>query len=534
MEDKNRFIRATVMLAAANVIAKILGAVFKIPLTYILKEEGMAIFNTASCIYSMFLTLVISGVPLAASRLISQDMAMKKYPEVKRTVKASEFLLMILGALSSVILFLAAEPLAYSMKDPAAVWAIRVISPSVFFVAWGCAFKSCFQGTQQLLPTAVSQVGEAVIRLLAGYFLALMFARSAPGITAAAATFGVTLGEIAATAFLGASCFVLRIKTKEKCKTSYKEIYSQIAAVAVPLSVCAVTMSLLSMVDVATVRNSLLSVNFTKESAEYFLLQYSSYTDLFDGLLDELKFSEQGARWLWGAYSGYALTVFHLPIGMIATLCVSILPVIAGNLAKKNMTAVRKCSLYAADATLFAAVPAAVLFFVSSGDILKLLFNNSASEKMLALVSPCLIFICMSQLFSAIFNAAGKVYEPFFIQLIGMAIKLLGNIVLVRNPYLNISGAIISSCLAYGFICFAQGVFLRKTFDIRFTKKRILTPFVSAVPMYFVLKLTYQPMCCIFSNDIVSFGASAFAAGVAYLLTYSLFSENGFLTFLKK
>ena len=109
---------------------------------------------------------------------------------------------MILGALSSVILFLAAEPLAYSMKDPAAVWAIRVISPSVF-VAWGCAFKSYFQGTQQLFANGGIAGGEAAIRLLAGYFLALMFARSAPGITAAAATFGVTLGEIAATAFWG-------------------------------------------------------------------------------------------------------------------------------------------------------------------------------------------------------------------------------------------------------------------------------------------------------------------------------------------
>ena len=534
MEDKNKFIRATVMLAAANIIAKILGAVFKIPLTYILKEEGMAIFNTASCIYSMFLTLVISGVPLAASRLISQDMAMKRYSKVKKTVKAAEFLLMILGAVSSVILFLAAKPLAYSMKDPAAVWAIRVISPSVFFVAWGCAFKSCFQGTQRLLPTAVSQVGEAVIRLLTGYFLALMFAHSAPGITAAGATFGVTLGEIAATAFLGISCFAMRIKTTEKCKTSYKEIYSQIAAVAVPLSVCAVTMSLLGMVDVATVRNSLLKVNFTKESANRFLLQYSSYTDVFDGLLNELKFSEQGARWLWGAYSGYALTVFHLPMGMIATLCVSILPVIAGNLAKKNMAAVKKCSLYAADATLFAAVPAAVFFFASSGDILKLLFNNTASEKMLALVSPCLIFMCMSQLFSAIFNAAGKVYEPFFIQLAGMVIKLFGNVILVRNPYLNIYGAILSSFLAYGLICFAQGVFLNKTFGIGFSKKQFLPPFISALPMYVVLKLTYQPMCCIFSSNIISFAASAFASGVAYLLAYSLFSKNGFLNFLKK
>ena len=293
--------------------------------------------------------------------------------------------------------------------------------------------------------------------------------------------------------------------------------------------ICSVTMSALNMVDVATVRSQLLRINFTPETAEAFLLRYSSYTTLFDDLLQKLKLSSAGARWLYGAYSGYALTVFHLPIGMIATLCVSILPLVAGNLAKNNMRAMRSSCRIAVNITLFCAVPAAVLFFTCSDLILKLLFRNTASAHMLTLVSPCLIFLCLSQLFTSIFHAAGKVYEPFLIQLAGIGLKLLGNIVLIRIPALNIDGAIMSSVISFAFITIAQGILLFKMYKITYPLKQILPPFIAAVPMYTVLKLTYNPMLCIFKNNIAALAASVFSAALAYLLTVSFFSPQGIL-----
>jgi len=532
-EHKN-LIKGTLILAIANVIAKILGALFKIPITYILKEEGMAIFNTASSIYSVFLTLVISGIPLATSRLVSSDTALKKDADAIKTVKASKYLLMTIGGITSIILFLLSEPLAIAMKDPGAAFAIKIISPAVFFVAWGTAYKSYFQGTGKMIPTAVSQVIEAVLRLLIGYFLAVMFVNSGLGLTSAAAISGVTFGEIIATLLLGIMYFFVHEKTNKKSRLKYKNIYSSIMAVAVPMFICSVTLSALNMIDTATVRNQLLRVNFTPETAESFLLKYSSYTTLFDDLFEVLKLSPQGARWLYGAYSGYALTVFHLPIGMISTLCVSMLPLVAGNLAKNNLKAVRSSCSAAVKLTLFCAVPCTVLFFASSDVILKLLFKNTASAHMLSLVSPCLIFLCLSQLFTSIFHAAGKIYEPFKIQLAGILLKLSGNIILVKIPALNIDGAIISSIISFAFITIAEGIMLRKAFGITFNIKDILPPFIAAIPMYIILKFTYQPMYFIFSKPIIAFLITVFAAALSYLLTVSLFTPDGSLLFLKK
>lgn len=526
MNEQKTFIKGTLILAIANVISKILGAVFKIPLTYILQEEGMAIFNTASCVYSMFLTLVISGIPLATSRLVSSDTALKKHSDAVKTVKASKILLMMIGGIASILLFILADPLAIAMKDPGAALAVKIISPSVFFVAWGSAYKSYFQGTGKMIPTAIAQIIEAIMRLSVGYLLAVMFVNSGLEITSAAATSGVTVGEITATLLLGVMYLFARIKTKEKSDLKYKNIYSSILSVAVPMFICSVTLSALNMADMATVRNQLLRVHFTPDTAESFLLKYSSYTNLFDNLFLELKFSTEGARWLYGAYSGYALTVFHLPVGMISTLCVSILPLVAGNLAKNNMRAMRSACGIAVNLTLFCAVPSAVLLFTSSDIILKLLFHNTASAHMLSLVSPCLIFLCLSQLFTSIFHASGKVYEPFIIQLIGIFIKLLGNIILIKIPRLNMDGAIISALISFAFTTVVLGITLYKTFGITYPLKQMLPPFVSALPMYAVLKLTYSPMYCIFSNEITAFSISLFTATLAYLLSISIFSAN--------
>ena len=533
MNDKQTFIKGALILALANVISKILGAVFKIPLTYILKEEGMAMFNTASCIYSMFLALVISGIPLATSRLVSAGAALKKYADAAKTVRASRNILMLIGAAASLVLFFLAFPLSAAMKDPDAAYAVKIISPSVFFVAWGTAYKSYFQGIGKMTPTALSQVFEAIIRLLIGYFMAVLFINSADGVTAAAAVSGVTAGEILATLFLGAAYFFQSRKVKEHSTLRCRKIYSSIMAVAVPMLICSVTLSLLNLADMATVRNTLLKIRFSPESAKQFLLLYSGYTTVFDDLPEVLRLSPEGARWLYGAYSGYALTVFHLPVGMISTLCVSILPLIAGNLAKNNMAAMRSACRNALSLTLFCSVPFFVLFAACSGEMLFLLFRNTASAHMLSLVSPCLIFLCVSQLFTSVFHASGKVYEPFVIQLFGVLIKLLGNIILIKIPMLNMDGAIISSVISFFLIMVLLGRRLHKVFGISFGARPVFAPLVSAVPMYLVLKLTCTPLAGIFHNRYAALFSAAFVSGVAYLLCFSFFSPDGILSFFK-
>ena len=517
MNKQHSFLKGTIILIAANTISKILGAVFKIPLAYILQEEGMAVFNTAMGVYSTVLSFVISGLPLAMSRYIAGQYAMQNYINIKRTVKVTTLLLCVLGLIASFVLYGFSDFFAYAMKEPKAGVAIRMISPAVFFVAWGTVYKSFYEGCINMIPTAISQVIESFIRLGIGIAGAYYLRNAAMEVTATGAISGITIGEIIATLLL----FFMYIPSNRKLpyigETVRKRVIcNSLISIALPMLVCSCVSSMLGLADVAMIRNGLLNIRFTAES---FLLKYSAYTSLFDNLSNDLKLSLDGARWIYGAYSGYALTVFHLPTGIIGALGVSILPVVTGALARGDNRLVQKTTEIALKLTLIISLPCAVGMFLFSDGILGLLFNNTASAIMLSQLAPCLVLVCVSQLFAVILHASGRIAEPFFNSLVGIAIKLLADFFLIPVGVLNISGAIAGSFFGFMTVMLLNARSVKKHFKINFKIiECVVKPIVACAVMGVVMKLLYNPLCIIFGNDALSLVSSAFVGAVAYLL----------------
>ncbi|MBR0088242.1 MAG: oligosaccharide flippase family protein, partial [Clostridia bacterium] len=199
---KQSFITGAVILMAANAVSKILGAVLKIPLAYILNEEGMAVYNIAFEVYIMFLSFIISGLPFAVSKLSAEAASLNKWQRGRQIVSVSTRLLVITGAAGSALLYFAAPFFAVAMKETKAVFAIRMISPSVFFVALGMGYRSYFQGVSRMVPVAISQVSESFVKLAAGYGFAVLFLNFGAEKTAGGAVLGVTAGEITQAAIL--------------------------------------------------------------------------------------------------------------------------------------------------------------------------------------------------------------------------------------------------------------------------------------------------------------------------------------------
>lgn len=520
MSNKQNFIKGTFILVIANAVSKILGAVFKIPLTYILREEGMAIYSTAFSVYIMILSFITSGVSMAISKMVAEELALKHKGEARKIVATSTALLAAAGLFGSAVMFFGAEFFAGAMKDLKAAHAIRMLSPSIFFVAVGMVYKSYYQGRVNMVPTAVSQVIEALVRLFAGYALAVFCSKFAMEITAAGAIAGVTIGEFVATAVLIALYLPdHRRLAKYKAANSSKKICLSIGAVAVPMIISSSVSSTMNLADITVIRSQLLKITFTPQTAEQFLLCFSSYTTLFDNLLDTLRLSVDGARWLYGAYSGYALTIFHLPVGIMATLGVSILPVIAGALAQNRRKQAEYTAGVAMKITMLAALPCAVMLALFSEPLLELLFHNSASSGMLRLLAPCLLFVCVSQLLTAILNASGQIVRPFVHGLVGMCFKLAGNLLLVSNPHLHIMGAVISANISYFVVVLLDYIAVRRRMHIRFdVRNTFIKPLLSAAVMGAVMALLYRPMCIIFSNETAALAATGFVGCVTYAM----------------
>lgn len=525
MRKQHSFIKGTAILIMANAISKILGAIFKIPLTYILKEEGMAIFNTAMGVYSTVLSFIIAGFPLALSRLVAEQYALKKYSSVKKTVKLATAILCTLGLLGTLIMYFFADFFAISMKDPHASLAIKVIAPSVFFVAWGNIYKSYYQGCVNMIPTAISQIIEAFIKLIAGFMAAYLLKDALIEITSAGAISGITLGEIIAT-FILFGLYIPTIKEFPKSdeKISSKKICASLASIAVPMLICSCISGPINLLDVASVRNSLMQIRFTPQSAESFLLKYSSYTTCFDDLKTTLRLSMDGARWLYGAYSGFALTLFHLPVGIIGALGTGVLPVISGAIAKKDTRLVEKTVTLALKLTMIIALPATLILGLFSEQLLDLIFNNTSSALLLQQLSPCLIFLCISQLLMTVLHASGRIIEPFLYSLVGMALKLLCNFFLIPIARINISGSIIGAFCSFFVMTLFNSYAVKKHLKINIKVfKNLIKPTICALIMTLVMLLVNQPFSVIFKSTALSMLATLFIGTVAYLLSLTGF-----------
>ena len=417
---KNSFLSGAVILMTANAISKILGAVFRIPLTYIVHEEGMAVYNTAFSIYVMFLSFIISGMPFAVQKLTAGSIARRDRAKAEATVRAAAAVLSSVGMIGTLIMWAGADFFALAMKEPRAVAAIKAAAPSVFFVACGAAVKSGFQGASDMLPTAVSQVIEAIIKLVAGYALAVMLIGGGTELAAAGAAGGVTIGELAATLMLGL-WYVLSHRNTGVCECGRREILSELMSIALPMLCMSVVSSSLSVCDTSLLRHSLLRAGL----------------------------GEEGARFVYGAYTGYAQTVLNLPAGLLAALGVSIIPIISGAAAIGNVERIRFVTERALTLSASAGMFFAVCLYFMSDDILYILFHNTYSAPMLRLASPMVIFICIMQLSGAALQSMGHLGKPFISSLAAMAVKITLTVILASKSEYNIFGAVFASCAGF-------------------------------------------------------------------------------------
>lgn len=517
---RESFLKGTLLLICANAVSKILGAALKIPLAYILGEEGMAIYQTAFSVYITLLSFITSGIPFAISKYISEELTKGNYGNIRFTVRSCTLIMLILGLAATAAMYFGADYFALAMKDPKAPLAIRAISPSVFFVAAGAVYKSCYQGWSHMAPTAVSQVIEAFIKLAAGYFLAVLFSAFSASYASAAAIFGVTAGEAIATLILFLLYIPYRRELSGKAsENSRKAVLKTIFSVAVPMTAASVISGSLSLAETSVIRACLTAVRFSETSALQFLKRYGRYTNLFNNLLTDKKLSYDGARWLFGAYSGYAMTVLNLPVGILSAFSVSVLPVITRCITLGDKVALKQRLSSAIRINLIISVPCAAMLTLFSKQILYILFKNTSSSLILSCSAPLTVIICFSQLACSALYASGKIMSPFIISLASLSVKILFSFILINIPELNILGAVIASYAADILQLILICRLIKKELCICVTEpKSFLKITLCACIAGFSAHLVYEPILSAFSGVFAAFFGSAVFFAICYVL----------------
>ena len=516
MSERSAFLRGSIILICANATAKILGAVFKIPLTYVLREEGMAVYQTAFSVYIMMLSLVPGGFGFATTKLLGEYCAKGERERPSGVVKGMTLVLGALGVFVSVAMYICADWLALAMREASAPDSIRAMAFAVLAVSISSPVKSFNEADAHYIPTALSQVVEAVIKLLLGLYLAKLFKnnRLSPVV---GALLGVVAGEMFQTLFLYA-VWLFSGKNVHKAFIKREEL-KKIFSLALPLTVTGLATGALAMTETAVIRNALSDITFTKASAYVFLKHYAPYTDVFNTLPAELSLSPDGVRKLFGAFSGYAQTVFNLPVGIAATVTAAATPLFSKSITLGSGCDVEKTAEKVLKPVYFIIVPATLVCTFFPGEVLKLIFNNCFSAGMLASCAPAMLFLCTSNMLVLILHLSGRVYEPFAAAMLALLVRIVATAILIRIPDVNILGAGYAQIIASACVLVCNFVMLRKISGVKIDFiKSAARPFFSGVVMIAVMKLATALIPACFDSR-ASFLIVCIIGGIIYNLS---------------
>ena len=192
----SKMVKGATILAVAGIVAKIFGAIFRIPLTNLIGAEGMSYYGVAYPVYSFFLILATAGLPVAISRMVSKRVALGDYRNAHKSYKVSMRVMIVIGVVSFVVCFLGAEQIATMMGNPGAAMSLQAISPALLIAPIVSAYRGYFQGQQNMYPTAVSEVFEQMARVAVGLFLSFTLVKVSLEHASAGATFGASAGLV--------------------------------------------------------------------------------------------------------------------------------------------------------------------------------------------------------------------------------------------------------------------------------------------------------------------------------------------------
>lgn len=439
--------QGAMMLSVAGIAVKVIGALFKIPLGAILGPEGMADFSIAYNIYALLFVLSTAGVPVAVSKMIAEAIAKGKTGEVRRIFSVSMKAFALVGAIASITLFFGAEFFARQMGSISAHRAIRSISPAIFFVSIASICRGFYQGHGDMIPTAMSEVIEALCKLILGLYCAWWLSKNgfAPYVVASGAVLGVSAGALVSAIFL-----LLRRKGL-KNEHSKTPVLRRLLSTAIPVTIGASVISLTNVIDSAIVMN----------------------------LLQKIGYSAIDSMWWFGSYN-YATTIFNLPGTLITTLGISLIPAIASARASGDMLSVSSSVESVFKIAMLVALPAAFGLVALGVPVMELLYGGSveasailASGRMLSLLAIAIPALSMSSLTSAVMQAIGEVRRPVYSMFFGAGIKILSNLILVAIPQIHIFGACISTILCYIAIAVLNLRYIIKSGGIKLSVIRI-------------------------------------------------------------
>jgi stage V sporulation protein B len=497
--NKQSTTKGFAILSAAGFMVKLLSLLYVPFLIYILGDEGYGIYARAYPIFVYMYILTNAGIPVAISKMVSELIAVENYKDAMKTFKIARFLLLILGTVMSLFMLFFAGTLASITKSDTARLAIMALAPTILISSVLSAYRGYFQGRGNMTPTAVSQVLEQIANTIFSLVFAAYFIKYGLAAGAAGGTIGTSLGALVAVIYMIYSYEknkVFRVpkgynKLNIKRLTT-KKLVKRLLSYAVPMTVC-----------VGLQQSGLL--------IDLWLVQLR----MFDS-----GFVESQVTILWGVLTQYT-TLIGVPIAIISSLAITILPSISSLVALRDKKAVKNKINYAFRLCFLVAVPSAVGLAVLAQPIVHFIKYSDEASRLLMYGSVVIIFMAVVAIQTSILQGLGKLYLVTFYAVLGLIGKVIINYIFVAIPSFNILGAVLATGVSFLIPLILNSLTINKVLRVKINLVRhAIKPIIASGVMAIVAKLMYVNFDFVF--NFIKEGYFANAAAVIISMVFAM------------
>lgn len=499
-DKKGSFIMQASVLAAASLIVRFIGFLYRLPLTELIGDRGNAIYSAGYYIYTFLLILSSAGLPAAISRLVSTRIAKGEYRNAEKIFRVSMIFAGAAGAIGMLVLFFFAEPIAKFVDSPNSVYCLQTLAPTLLIVGVMSVYRGYLQGMNIMTPTAVSQIFEQVFNAVFSVYLAWVLVKQSIPLGAAGGTAGTGIGALAG--LIVVMIFYnrmkpeirhnMRIEEKGIYQETTGEAFKKLVVTAFPIIAGTAVFSMTNLIDMKMVMS---------------------------GLMSSSAFTEAEAEVLYGQLSGKYVTLTTFPVSISSAMATAAIPNIAMAVTVGNKKEVKRKINTALKLAMIISIPAAVGIGVLGDQILSMLFPSYPEGGVLLKVGAISIaFLSFCQIVTGVLQGIGKIQVPVIGALLGAVVKIALNWILIRIPSINVVGAVISTD-----VCYLVASIFNVIMLMRYTKTRVnfsgvlIKPTIGSIIMGIGCVIGYKVISLVFGNTISTL-LTIIVAVIIYLL----------------
>lgn len=489
--DTNFIVQGSI-LAIASIISRIVGLIYRMPLTAIIGKTGNDYYGTAYSIYNIMLIISSYSLPLAVSKLVSARMAVGHAKDALKVFRSAMIFAVISGGIGALVVFFGADFFAGTLlKTPMSVLALKVLAPTLFIVAILGVFRGFFQGLNTMMPSAFSQICEqilnAIVSVVAAYML-FSYGKKVGAVlgnpdnyAAAYGAAGGTLGTLSgAILALGIVAFIYtayrrRFKKKlvrdhSRTQESYGEVFKVLILTIVPVLLSTVVYSISTLIDQGVFKNIAVLQGYDAKTI---------------------------SEW-WGVYSGQFIVLTNVPISIASSLAASCVPSLSTAYFAKDYDRVNHQINLATRFIMVIAIPSAVGMAVLGKALNLLLFADGDDTTMYIMIlgTISIALFALSTLTNGLLQGIDKMKIPVINSVIAILVHVIFLIILMEFFDLNIYAVVIANNIYGLVVCILNDIALKKyTNSSQNIEKTYIIPAISSLVMgvsvYVIYKLCY-------------------------------------------